>query len=49
MPTAVPHPEQRNTTAATLLMAFELRATTWKLSFTTGYGHKPRECAVTAY
>src|SRR2546428_4737673 len=48
MTTAVTHHEQSNTTEATLFMAFELRAKTWKLGFTTGHGQKPRERTVTA-
>src|SRR5262245_24224194 len=40
--------EQRNTTEATLFMAFELSEKTWKLGFTTGHGQKPRERTVTA-
>jgi hypothetical protein len=48
MTTAVTHHEQRNTTEATLFLAFELREKTWKLGFTTGHGHKPRERTVTA-
>jgi transposase len=37
-----------STTAGTLFVAFELREKTWKLGFTTGHGHKPRERTVTA-
>src|SRR5919204_78004 len=48
MTTAATHQEQGNTTEATLLVAFELRETTWKLGFPTGPGHKPRERTVTA-
>src|SRR6266571_4045583 len=48
MTTAVTHHEQRNTTEATLFVAFELREKTWKLGFTTGHGQKPRERTVTA-
>ncbi len=48
MTTAVTHHEQSNTTEATLFMAFELSAKTWKLGFTTGHGQKPRERTVTA-
>src|SRR5499433_752714 len=44
---ATPH-EPRNTTAATLFVAFELSEKTWKLGFTTGHGQKPRERTVTA-
>jgi len=36
------------TTERVLFMAFELRANTWKLGFTTGPGQKPRERAVAA-
>jgi transposase len=48
MITAATYPEQRNTTAATLFVAFELSEKTWKLGFTTGHGQKPRERTVTA-
>src|SRR2546426_8990649 len=48
MTTAATHNEQRNTTAATLFVAFELSEKTWKLGFTTGHGQKPRERTVTA-
>ncbi len=48
MTTAATHHEQRNTTAATLFVAFELSEKTWKLGFTTGHGQKPRERTVTA-
>src|SRR6266481_6023768 len=48
MTTAVTHHEQRNTTEATLFVAFELSEKTWKLGFTTGHGQKPRERTVTA-
>ena len=40
--------EQRNTTEATLFMAFELSEKTWKLGFATGHGQKPRERTITA-
>src|SRR5499426_4226370 len=48
MITAATHHEHGNTTAATLFVAFELSEKTWKLGFTTGHGHKPRERPVTA-
>src|SRR6266487_2642406 len=48
MTTAATHHEQRNTTEATLFVAFELSEKTWKLGFTTGHGQKPRERTVTA-
>jgi len=48
MTTAVTHHAQRNTTEATLLMAFALREKTWKLGCTTGHGQQPRERTVTA-
>ncbi len=48
MTTTVTHHEQRNTTEATLFVAFELREKTWKLGFTTGHGQKPRERTVAA-
>ena len=48
MITAATHQEQRNTTEATLFVAFELSEKTWKLGFTTGHGQKPRERTVTA-
>ena len=31
-----------------LFLAFELSEKTWKLGFTTGHGHKPREHSVAA-
>ena len=39
---------QATTTEGTLFVAFALREKTWKLGFTTGHGHKPRERTVTA-
>jgi transposase len=36
------------TTERVLFLAFELREKTWKLGFTTGPGHKPRERGVAA-
>src|SRR5215472_2455985 len=48
MTTAATHHEPRNTTAATLFVAFELSEKTWKLGFTTGPGQKPRERTVSA-
>src|SRR5437763_16816230 len=48
MTTAATHYEQRNTTEATLFLAFELSEKTWKLGFTTGHGQKQRERTVTA-
>jgi hypothetical protein len=48
MTTAATHHEPRNTTAATLFVAFELSEKTWKLGSTTGHGQKPREHTVTA-
>jgi transposase len=46
-PAATPQ-EQRNPTAATLFVAFELREKAWKLGCTTGPGQKPRARTVTA-
>jgi transposase len=46
MTTAATHQEQSNPTEATLFVVFELREKTWKLGFTTGHGHKPRERTV---
>jgi hypothetical protein len=37
-----------STTAGTLFVAFELSEKTWKLGFTTGHGHKPRERTIPA-
>jgi transposase len=48
MTTTATHHAQDTTTAGTLFVAFELREKTWKLGFTTGPGHKPRERTVTA-
>src|SRR5262249_40095736 len=48
MTTTAPQHEQRNTTEATLFVAFELSEKTWKLGFTTGHGQKPRERTVPA-
>jgi transposase len=48
MTTAATHHAQRNTTAATLFVAFALREKTWKLGCTPGHGHKPRERTMTA-
>src|SRR6266704_2211356 len=48
MTTAAPHNEHGNITEATLFVAFELSEKTWKLSFTTGHGQKPRERTMTA-
>jgi transposase len=39
---------QESMTEGTLFVAFELSEKTWKLGFTTGQGHKPRERTVTA-
>ena len=47
MTTAATHHEHGNTPAGTLFVAFELSEKTWKLSFTTGHGQKPRERTVT--
>ena len=42
-------PNRHDTTReATLFVAFELSDKTWKLGFTTGHGHKPRERTVPA-
>ncbi len=42
-------PNRHETTReATLFVALELREKTWKLGFTIGHGHKPRERSVPA-
>jgi transposase len=48
MTTAAPQHEQRNTTEATLCVAFELSENTWKLGCTPGQGQQPRERTVPA-
>jgi transposase len=48
MTTAATHNANGNTTEATLFVAFELSEKTWKLGFTTGHGHKPRERSMPA-
>ena len=48
MTTPASHPEDRNTTAGALFVAFELSEKKWKPGFTTGQGQKPRERNVTA-
>jgi len=40
--------EPDNTPAAVLFMAFELSEKTWKLGFSIGHGHKPRERTMAA-
>jgi transposase len=45
--TATRH-EHDNTPAAVLFMAFELSEKTWKLGFSIGHGHKPRERTMAA-
>jgi transposase len=39
---------QESMTEGTLFVAFERSENTWKLGFTTGHGHKPRERPVSA-
>jgi hypothetical protein len=48
MMTTVTHHEHHTTTERVLFLAFELSENTWKLGFTTGHGHKPRERTVAA-
>ena len=48
MMTTATHNEHGTTPARVLFMAFELSEKTWKLGFTTGPGHKPRERGVAA-
>jgi transposase len=48
MTTPAPCHVPESTTAGTLFVAFELSEKTWKLGFTTGYGHKPRERTIPA-
>jgi len=48
MTTAATHHEPRPTPAATLYVAFARSEKTWRLGFTTGHGHKPRERTITA-
>jgi transposase len=43
MRTTATRNEHDNTPAAVLFMAFELSEKTWKLGFSIGHGHKPRE------
>ena len=47
MPTAT-HNAHDNTPEAVLFMAFELSENTWKLGFSLGHGHKPRERTMAA-
>jgi transposase len=46
--TTAPHNEPDTTSERVLFMAFELSEKTWKLGFTTGPGHQPRERPVAA-
>ena len=48
MTTPATRTEYSTTPAGTLWMAFELSEKNWKLGFTTGPAHKPRERTVTA-
>src|SRR2546428_8703459 len=48
MSTAATHHAKGNTTEAMLFVAFALREKTWKLGFTPGHGHKPRERSMPA-
>src|SRR4030095_14171179 len=43
MTTTAPHNANSNMADVPLFIAFELSEKTWKLGFTTGHGHKPRE------
>jgi len=43
MLTTAPHNAHDITTETVVFMAFELRANTWKLGFSLGHGHRPRE------
>ena len=47
MTTPATHNGHNTTTERVLFLAFELRETSWKLGFTIGHGHKPRERIVT--
>jgi len=44
--TTATHNAHDNTPEAVLFMAFELSENTWKLGFSLGHGHKPRERTV---
>jgi transposase len=48
MMTTATHNAHDNTPEAVLFMAFELRENTWKLGFSLGPGHKPRERTMAA-
>jgi transposase len=48
MTTTVPHNANSNIADVPLFVAFELSEKTWKLGFTTGHGHKPRERSIPA-
>lgn len=48
MTTPATHNAQDTTSEGTLFVSFELSEKNWKLGFTTGHGHKPRERTVTA-
>jgi transposase len=48
MMTTATRNEPDNTPAAVLFMAFELSEKTWKLGFSIGHGHKPRERTMAA-
>ena len=46
--TTATHNAHDNTPEAVLFMAFELSENTWKLGFSLGHGHKPRERTMAA-
>jgi transposase len=48
MMTTATHNAHDTTTEAVLFMAFELSEHTWKLGFSLGHGHKPRERTMAA-
>jgi transposase len=48
MTTTAPHNANSNIADVPLFVAFELSEKTWKLGFTTGHGHKPRERSIPA-
>jgi len=48
MTTTAPHNGHDTTPKRVLFVAFALSEKTWKLGFTTGHGHKPRERSIAA-
>src|SRR4030095_1866787 len=49
MMTTATHNAHDTTPEAVLFMAFELSENTWKLGFSLGHGHKPRERTMAAH